>query len=175
MTNTLNGIAYVKFLKGTPSAFNKLSVKDENTLYFISEPDATTGELWLGNKLIDSTSSISWFKSKTLAQWTAENPVLGQGEPGFAIDVYRLKIGDGLTSWNDLPWLIGEGSEKQEVISATSSSDFPTAGDSSLIYKSYSDKTLYQWNEEKQEYEPLNSSTVTLEGIEYIYGGNANG
>ena len=175
MTNMLNGIAYVKFLKGTPSAFNKLSVKDSETLYFVSEPGAVTGQLWLGNQLIDSTASTSWFKTMPLAQWDSKNPVLGLGEPGFASDVFRLKVGDGVTAWKDLPWLTGEGGSKQEIISADSSANFPTIGDSSLIYKSYTDKTLYQWNEEEKKYEPLNSSTVTLEGVKYIYGGNANG
>lgn len=175
MTNTLNGIAYVKFLKGTPSAFNKLSVKDQDTLYFISEPGAVTGCLYLGDKLIDATANTSWFKTKTNSEWENENPVLGLGEPGFASDVFRLKVGNGALTWKELPWLTGDGNGAREVISANSTLDFPTTGDKDLIYKSYADKTLYQWNEEEKKYEPLNSSTVTLEGVKYIYGGNANG
>lgn len=52
---------YVKFLRGTPAAFDKLSTKDKDTLYFISETDATSGLLYLGNKLISggSASDIS--------------------------------------------------------------------------------------------------------------------
>lgn len=45
-------IKYVKFLRGTPKAFDKVPVKDLDTLYFISEKDATTGKLYLGEKLI---------------------------------------------------------------------------------------------------------------------------
>ena len=43
---------YVKFLRGTPTAYKNLLVKDNDTLYFISETDASTGTLYLGSKLI---------------------------------------------------------------------------------------------------------------------------
>lgn len=41
---------YVKFMRGTPKAFNQLTSKDINTLYFIAEKDATSGRLYLGDK-----------------------------------------------------------------------------------------------------------------------------
>lgn len=45
--------SYVKFLRGTESAFNKLTIKDNDTLYFIyNSEDANKGSLWLGNKQI---------------------------------------------------------------------------------------------------------------------------
>lgn len=43
---------YIRFLKGTPAAYKKLSVKDSDTLYFICEEDETIGSLYLGSKLI---------------------------------------------------------------------------------------------------------------------------
>ena len=44
---------YVKFIRGTQAAFDLLTQKDPNTLYFISkEKDSTTGALYLGSKLI---------------------------------------------------------------------------------------------------------------------------
>ena len=49
MANLAN---YVKFLRGTPTAYNNLTVKDSDTLYFVSEKDSTTGKLYLGNVLI---------------------------------------------------------------------------------------------------------------------------
>ena len=39
-------------MRGTPSAFAALAKKDIDTLYFIAEPTATEGALYLGNKLI---------------------------------------------------------------------------------------------------------------------------
>lgn len=43
---------YVKFVRGTPSAFEKVANKDPNTLYFVSEADSNKGLLYLGNKVI---------------------------------------------------------------------------------------------------------------------------
>ena len=43
---------YVKFTRGTPAAFNKLTTKSSDTLYFISEPNADSGILYLGTKKI---------------------------------------------------------------------------------------------------------------------------
>lgn len=43
---------YVKFLRGTPSAFAALETKDKDTLYFISAADATVGKLYLGDILV---------------------------------------------------------------------------------------------------------------------------
>lgn len=50
---------YVKFFRGTPNAFNLLTPKDSDTLYFVVEKDALKGKLYLGEQLIsDSTSSV---------------------------------------------------------------------------------------------------------------------
>ena len=37
-------------------------------------------------------------------QWANVNPILAQGELGIEIDTSRLKIGDGVTSWNSLKY-----------------------------------------------------------------------
>ena len=37
--------------------------------------------------------------------WVSRNPVLGEGEYGLEIDTFLIKIGDGVTHWNDLPYL----------------------------------------------------------------------
>lgn len=51
MPNALPG--YVKFLRGTKTAFNKIITKDNDTLYFIYDSeDQTKGSLYLGDKLI---------------------------------------------------------------------------------------------------------------------------
>lgn len=49
---------YVKFIKGTTAAFEKLIDKDEHTLYFISDNDES-GKLYLGSKLISGSGSGS--------------------------------------------------------------------------------------------------------------------
>lgn len=46
---------YVKFQRGSLAAYNRLSQKDENTLYFVYEsPSSSTGSLYLGDKLISN-------------------------------------------------------------------------------------------------------------------------
>ena len=49
---------YVKFRRGTPSAFAALQEKDSDTLYFIYEEDELTGELYLGSQLIAGAGEI---------------------------------------------------------------------------------------------------------------------
>lgn len=34
--------------------------------------------------------------------WERNNPILAIGEPGWTLDTHILKIGDGVTAWNDL-------------------------------------------------------------------------
>ena len=50
------------------------------------------------------------FRRGLAATWAKNNPILTYGEPGFEKDTYRLKIGDGVTPWNDLAYLSGTGS-----------------------------------------------------------------
>ena len=41
------------------------------------------------------------------AFWADENPILRSGEPGYERDTRRLKLGDGVTPWRDLPYFGG--------------------------------------------------------------------
>jgi len=45
----------------------------------------------------------------TASKWTINNPVLLLGEPGIEIDTHKIKIGDGVLSWNSLPYLATQG------------------------------------------------------------------
>lgn len=45
-------------------------------------------------------------KSKTAAAWAAANPVLAADEPARESDTGKLKIGDGTTPWQALPYTI---------------------------------------------------------------------
>ena len=49
------------------------------------------------------------FKRKPAASWIAKNPVLAKGEPGFELDTFKMKIGDGVTAWTSLPYQNGLG------------------------------------------------------------------
>lgn len=45
----------------------------------------------------------------TAGDWATVNPVLSEGEPGIEFETNYLKLGDGVTPWNDLEYTIGPG------------------------------------------------------------------
>ena len=47
---------YVRFIRGTPTAWANLKVKDDDCLYFIAEKNSNAGYLYLGDKLISDRS-----------------------------------------------------------------------------------------------------------------------
>ena len=56
-------------------------------------------------------------KRGTAQRWLELNPVLEQGEPGFEYDTNKLKIGDGIRRWTDLPYIGTNGTvQKDEII-----------------------------------------------------------
>src|SRR5437868_15281442 len=38
--------------------------------------------------------------------WAQINPVLADGEPGYEKDTGKLKVGDGVSVWSDLPYFV---------------------------------------------------------------------
>lgn len=68
---------YVRFLRGTPTAYANLPKKDSDTLYFISEKDSLSGALYLGTKLISGAVS-AYASIDTLVDVLTEN--LKQGD-----------------------------------------------------------------------------------------------
>jgi hypothetical protein len=47
-------------------------------------------------------------KRNSEAGWTSTNPILLAGEPGTELDTGQMKIGNGTTPWNLLPY-VGSG------------------------------------------------------------------
>jgi hypothetical protein len=41
-------------------------------------------------------------RNDTAANWVSANPILAQGEIGIERDTRLIKLGDGITRWNDL-------------------------------------------------------------------------
>ena len=79
---------YVKFLRGTPTAWDSIESKNEDTLYFIAEQNATSGKLYLGNKLIADGETA---KIDTLRELT--DVVLSAGVPNGAVLAYDATEG----------------------------------------------------------------------------------
>lgn len=104
--------------------------------------------------------------------WIKNNPILASGEPGFAIDKNAIKIGDGITPWNELEYLGNEGEEG--VFNAQTHYDFPSIGSTNVIYKAEQERKIYQWSETSLKYEVLSEIEVTVQDLKLIHGGNAN-
>lgn len=49
-------------------------------------------------------ANIYLFRRKTAADWTAQNPVLLEGELGLETDTGLFKFGNGTTAWNSRPY-----------------------------------------------------------------------
>ena len=109
------------------------------------------------------------FKRGTPERWKEINPILESGEPGFEYTTNKLKIGDGMTPWNELPYLC-----EDNVFNAQTHYDFPSIGRVNTIYKAESEQQIYQWNSTKLAYEPLNVGNGSVLDIELINGGSEN-
>lgn len=94
----------------------------------------------------------------TSEQWDRINPILRTGEPGYATDTAKLKIGNGIDHWKDLPV------NDSFLLSYDSREDFPEAGLSEILYRDKGSAQLYQWNEETSSYEILSS----IKGLEAL-------
>lgn len=115
--------------------------------------------------------------------WKKNNPILASGEPGFVIDKNKLKIGDGVTAWNDLEYIAGNtediDGDTSFLYNAETINDFPAEGALNVLYKASSERKLYQWNEKDKKYESLNDSvnvdnlTQTEGTVLILYGGSA--
>lgn len=120
-------------------------------------------------------ADIIKFKRGKSTTWKTKNLLLLDGEPGFEIDTLRLKIGDGKTKWNDLPY---QDQNNKNVVNARVFAELPSIGQENVIYKVSSTAKLYQWNTTTNSYESLMSgsgSGVPIEDIDIINGGNAYG
>jgi hypothetical protein len=81
------------------------------------------------------------FKRGTLARWIDKNPVLAVGEPGYVTDNGRIKIGDGVSTWEDLNYV---DSETYEVVQTVD--DLPKSGDVGIVYFVIEDRSIRIFN-----------------------------
>lgn len=67
---------YVKFFRGTPTAYAN-TVKNSDTLYFVSETDSNIGSLYLGSKLISGEiNSLSELEDILLSEQISDGSIL---------------------------------------------------------------------------------------------------
>lgn len=55
------------------------------------------------------------FRRDTPSDWLAKNPILGPGEPGIELGTNRLKFGDGVLRWLELPYFVDDAEVRRLV------------------------------------------------------------
>lgn len=117
---------------------------------------------------METIQHIYQLKRGTAQRLQEVNPILLQGEPCFEYDTNRLKIGDGFTPYNSLPFI----SSGIEIKSFPTYADLPAQGSSSYLYLVIKDSLLYQWV--NNSYKALSASgSVDPFNIDIINGGNS--
>ena len=71
-------------------------------------------------------------------EWSQVNPVLAQGEPAFELDTFKLKIGNGVMSYNELPYIADaaalQSSDSESSILFVDSKTLPALGGEDILY-----------------------------------------
>jgi hypothetical protein len=73
-------------------------------------------------------ATLIQFRRDSSSQWTAENPVLAEGELGLELDTGLYKIGDGATAWNSLNYSELGGTFDALALNATTDPAAPASG-----------------------------------------------
>lgn len=58
------------------------------------------------------------FKRGLSDAWERSNPILAPGEPGWTLDTHVLKIGNGVTAWNNLEAISGAAISEADIRAA---------------------------------------------------------
>jgi hypothetical protein len=83
-------------------------------------------------------------RRNTASGAAASNPVLLAGEPGVETDTGKLKIGNGSSNWNALPYVgTGTSDEYHEYANLAA---FPVTGTADRVYLAQDTGKLYRWN-----------------------------
>lgn len=68
------------------------------------------------------------------------------GEPIFETDTYKIKIGNGINDYKDLPYLSGGSGSDSSVVYAATVYDFPKVGVGDKLYVAMDENNTYFWN-----------------------------
>lgn len=146
---------------------------DNGDYYVCLGQDNSNNYLWQrvnsNVSVVDGDSTTITLRKGSSSRWSSVNPILANGEPGYVYDNNKIKIGDGVTPWNSLPYI--NGATGMEAVSTYT--ELPEVGSPSIIYRVIGEKTLYQYNAETGIYESLNTGEGNINNIEIINGGNA--
>lgn len=110
----------------------------------------------------------------TSIDWSFYNPVLASGEPGVELDTNRIKVGNGISTWNNLPYLLGNLSGLQLLIGdgsftsiqwdASERLNFVGSGDTAVLFNDNNNTvTIYS----SGTLPPLSNQIITS-GLGYV-------
>ena len=60
--------------------------------------------------------AVIQLRRATEREWIDYNPILRLGEPALSTDVYKLKIGDGVRHWKQIPYLTSDSGGGQSYV-----------------------------------------------------------
>ena len=66
----------------------------------------------MATEVISTTFQL---KRGLASAWERANPILAPGEPGWTLDTHVLKIGDGVTPWNELGSVSGAEIKEADI------------------------------------------------------------
>lgn len=81
-------------------------------------------------------------RNDVAANWTTHNPKLSKGEVGLETDTLKMKVGDGVTQWNALPYYNDQTNIYQDNITTNGKN----IGDVAVVTGEHNIKTAYVWN-----------------------------
>ncbi len=106
-----------------------------------------------------------YFRRGQSQSWTEQNIVLGPGEPGFELDTGKLKIGNGTTAWNDLPYINSSSNPivNENPYFETATDNLPTENVKEGTFCLLNGKSLYVYSGD--EWKELKGKDATIDVI----------
>lgn len=96
------------------------------------------------------------------------------GEPIFETDTNKLKIGNGIDDYKDLPYISGSSSQSQ-ILFYDTHFDFPNTGFSNILYVATNESRIFMWSVSGNCYEDYFGRVTRSTNIPpEINGGNAS-
>ena len=84
-----------------------------------------------------------------------------RGEPVWEIDTNKLKIGDGIHDYVDLPYVAG--GDKQQIV-FDSRYEFPSVGEEDILYIAKDENNAYIWSTTKLAYTVVSVDNREIDG-----------